>query len=222
MVSLAAIGYASSRSLLGYTYGYQYEYCTNPAQDQYCSTTTSTTSTTTPTSTSTSTTSSTSTRTTSTSSSSTTSTSTSSSSSSSTSTTTTTPKPGKGCGDKNHLHDRRYQCQVSVNDVTKYEGNSGYTAFNFTISLSDVPINTVTLRYWVMSESAVAGSDFVPVPGTVNVTFSPGVKAKTYTVWVKGDRVRELNERFFFNLAGVSSNAYFVKYQGKGSILNDD
>jgi hypothetical protein len=113
---------------------------------------------------------------------------------------------------------------VSVNDVTRYEGNSGYTAFNFTISLSDRPINTVTLRYWVMSESAVAGSDFVPVPvpGTVTVTFSPGVKTKTYTVWVKGDRIRELNERFFFNLAGVSSNAYFVKYQGKGSILNDD
>ena len=120
------------------------------------------------------------------------------------------------------MHDRRYQCQVSVNDVTKYEGNSGYTAFTFTVSLSDRPINTVTLRYWVMSESAVAGSDFVPVPGTVNVTFSPGMKAKTYTVWVKGDQVRELNERFFFNLAGVSSNAYFVKYQGKGSILNDD
>jgi hypothetical protein len=33
MVSLAAIGYGSSRSLLGYTYGYQYQYCTNPAQD---------------------------------------------------------------------------------------------------------------------------------------------------------------------------------------------
>ena len=224
MVSLAAIGYASSRSLLGYSYGYEYQYCTDPAQDQYCSTTTSTTSTTTPTTTSTSTSSSSSSSTsTTTRSSSSTSTSTSTSTtSSSSSTTTTTPKPGKGCGDKNHPHDRRYQCKVSVNDVTRYEGNSGYTAFNFTISLSDVPINTVTLRYWVMSESAVAGSDFVPVSGTVNVTFSPGVKAKTYTVWVKGDRARELKERFFFNLAGVSSNAYFVKYQGKGSILNDD
>ena len=111
---------------------------------------------------------------------------------------------------------------MDVNDVTKNEGNSGYTNFNFTISLSDFPINTVTLRYWVQQESALAGSDFVPVIGTVNVTFNPGVKTKTYTVKVKGDRVRELNERFFFNLAGVSSNAYFGKYQGKGTILNDD
>ena len=230
MVSLAAIGYASSRTLLGYTYGYQYQYCTDPAQDQYCSTTTSTTTTTTPTTTSTSTTttSSTSTRsTTSTSSSSSTSTSTTtrsttSTSSSSSSTSTTTPKPGKGCGDKNHPHDRRYQCAVSVNDVAKYEGNSGFTLYNFTISLSAAPVDKVTLRYWVQSESAVAGRDFVPVAGTVNVTFNPGVKSKTYTVKVIGDRIREQNERFFFNLAGVSSNAYFVKYQGKGTILNDD
>jgi len=111
---------------------------------------------------------------------------------------------------------------VSVNDVTKYEGNSGYTLYSFTISLSAAPIDKVTLRYWVQSESAVAGSDFVAVPGTVNVTLDPGVKSKTYTVKVVGDRKRELNERFFFNLAGVSANAYFVKYQGKGTILNDD
>jgi Calx-beta domain-containing protein len=106
--------------------------------------------------------------------------------------------------------------------VTKNEGNSGLTAFNFTITLSGPPINAVTLRYWVMEESAKSGSDFVPVPGTVNVTFNPGVKTRTFTVNVKGDRVRELNERFFFNLAGVSSNAYFADYQGKGTILNDD
>src|SRR5207237_4088962 len=117
------------------------------AQYQYCSTTTSTVSTTT--TSSTSTTSSTTRPTTSTSTSTTSSTTTrptTSTSSSSTSTSTTTPKPGKGCGDKNHPHDRRYQCKVDVNDVTKNEGNSGYTNFNFTISLSDFPINTVTLR----------------------------------------------------------------------------
>ena len=51
MVSLAAIGYASSRTLLEYTYGYQYQYCTNPSQDQYCSTTGSTASTSTTTTT---------------------------------------------------------------------------------------------------------------------------------------------------------------------------
>jgi hypothetical protein len=47
-------------------------------------------------------------------------------------------------------------------------------------------------------------------------------RAKSYTVKVIGDRKREQNERFFFNLTGLSSNAYFVEYQGKGTILNDD
>ena len=96
-------------------------------------------------------------------------------------------------------------------------------------SIIPMPIRSLTEKpglrssiFTKMSESAAAGSDFVPVPGTVNVTFNPGVKTKTYTVKVIGDRVRELNERFFFNLAGLSSNAYFVKYQGKGTILNDD
>src|SRR2546429_7149809 len=46
MVSLAAIGYASGRGLLGYTYGYQYQYCSGPSsQYQYCSTTTGSTTT---------------------------------------------------------------------------------------------------------------------------------------------------------------------------------
>jgi Calx-beta domain-containing protein len=80
----------------------------------------------------------------------------------------------------------------------------------------------VTLRYWVAQESAKAGSDFVPVAGTVNVTFNPGVQSKTFAVMVKGDKIREPSERFFFNLAGVSPNAWFADYQGKGTILNDD
>ena len=54
------------------------------------------------------------------------------------------------------------------------------------------------------------------MPGTVSVTFNPGVTSKTYTVKVIGDRKREQNERFFFTSRGLSSNAYFVEYQGKG------
>jgi hypothetical protein len=38
---------------------------------------------------------------------------------------------------------------VSVDDVAEYEGDSGYTLYTFTISLSAAPIDKVTLRYWV-------------------------------------------------------------------------
>src|SRR2546423_5368324 len=50
----------------------------------------------------------------------------------STSTSTTTPtetRPGKGCGDKNHLHERRFECKVAVSDASGKEGDSGTTAF---------------------------------------------------------------------------------------------
>ena len=44
-------------------------------------------------------------------------TSTTTSTSTSTSTTSTATKPGKGCGDKNHLHDRRFECKVTIASV---------------------------------------------------------------------------------------------------------
>ena len=65
---------------------------------------------------------------------------------STTTTTTTTPtttKPGKGCGDKNHLHDRRFECKITIGDVSKKEGDSGTTAFVFTVSVSGSPTSTV-------------------------------------------------------------------------------
>src|SRR5947207_12668068 len=63
---------------------------------------------------------------------------TTSTSTSTTTTTTTTPtstKPGKGCGDKNHLHDRRFQCKVVIYNVSKKEGNVGTTTFSFSVTL---------------------------------------------------------------------------------------
>src|SRR5437667_8113849 len=48
-------------------------------------------------------------------------TTTSSSTSTTTTTTPTTTKPGKGCGDKNHLHERRFECNVKIADFAAKE-----------------------------------------------------------------------------------------------------
>src|SRR5438270_12930658 len=50
-------------------------------------------------------------------------TSTTTTTSSTTTTTPTTTKPGKGCGDKNHLHERRFECKITISDVSKKEGD---------------------------------------------------------------------------------------------------
>jgi Calx-beta domain-containing protein len=138
-------------------------------------------------------------------------------------TTTTTPtitKPGKGCGDKNHLHERRFECKVVISDVSKKEGNSGASAFVFTLEVSGSPVNTVTVDYATASGTATVGADFLAASGTV--TFDPGVSTRTVTVSGVGDTVREASETFFVNLSNPSANAYIGDAQGVATITNDD
>jgi hypothetical protein len=147
-------------------------------------------------------------------------TSTSTSTSTTTTTTPTSTKPGKGCGDKNHLHDRRFECKVTINSVSKKEGNSGTTAFVFTLALSGSPLSTVTVDWATGGGTAAAVSDYVPASGTVS--FAPGVTTRTVTVQVVGNTVPEPNETFFVNLSNPSPNAYLGNSQGVGTIANDD
>jgi len=150
----------------------------------------------------------------------TTTTSTSTSTSTTTTTTPTVTKPGKGCGDKNHLHERRFECKVVIFDVAKKEGRSGTTAFVFGLTLSGSPLSAVTVDYSTAAVSATAPADFTSASGTV--TFNPGVSTQTITVNVVGDSVREGNETFFVNLSNPSANAYIADTTAVGTITNDD
>ena len=147
-------------------------------------------------------------------------TSTSTSTSTTTTTTPTSTKPGKGCGDKNHLHDRRFECKISISDVSTKEGDSGLTAFVFTVSVSGSPISPVSVDWATGGGTASPVTDYVPANGTVS--FPVGVTTKTVTIQVVGDTVPEPNETFFVNLSNPSPNAYLVDPQGVGTIMNDD
>lgn len=147
-------------------------------------------------------------------------TTTSTSTSTTTTTTPTVTKPGKGCGDKNHLHERRFECKVDIAGVTRKEGKIGKNAFSFTVTLSDSPEYPVTVDFSTASGTATAGSDFLATAGTL--TFLQGITERTITVYVLGDAAREPNETFSVNLANVSPNAYIGTGQALGSILNDD
>jgi hypothetical protein len=223
LVGLGGLGYASSAAL------------SSAGADQYSTSTTTTTtttptttststitsSTTTPTTTSTSTITSSTTTPTTTSTSTITSTSTSTSTSTTTSTTTpTSTKPGKGCGDKNHLHDRRFECKIDISDVQGKEGKSGTTAFTFVVSLSGNPLSPVTVSYATAAGTAMTPSDFQPTSGTLS--FPAGASTRTITVTVVADTVRERNETFYVNLSNPSANAYTGDAQGVGTIVNDD
>ena len=110
--------------------------------------------------------------------------------------------------------------RISINNVSKSEGNSKTTTFTFTVSLSTAYDQAVTLNYATANFTATAGSDYQGKSGSL--TFAPGETVKTITIVVNGDRNKELHETFFVNLFGPSSNAVIGVAQGIGTIFNDD
>jgi hypothetical protein len=112
--------------------------------------------------------------------------------------------------------------RISINDVTKAEGRkSKTTLFTFTVMLSVPYDQPVTMSFSTVNGTATTGdNDYVGKSGTL--TFNPGETTKTITIEVKGDSKREANETFFVDLFGNSSNSWFSKKRGLGTILNDD
>lgn len=108
---------------------------------------------------------------------------------------------------------------LSINDVSANEGNSGTTAFNFTVTLSAASASTVTVNYATLDGSASPPSDYTSTSGTL--TFLPGETSKTITVNVNGDTTSESNETFTVNLSSPT-NAFMGDSQGLGTIVNDD
>jgi len=112
---------------------------------------------------------------------------------------------------------------ISIDDVSKPEGDSGAAAFTFTVSLSNPSFKTVTLTYQTADgilNAARASRDYSAIELTP-MTFNPGETSQAITVLVNGDTFFEPNETFFVNLSDAS-NASLADGQGLGTITNDD
>jgi hypothetical protein len=109
---------------------------------------------------------------------------------------------------------------LSVDDVTVVEGNGGSKNALFTVSLSPVSQNPVTLNFATADGTATsADNDYVPVSGSL--TFVPGETTKSIAVAVVGDTRPETSETFSVNLTSPV-NAMFGKRVGQATITNDD
>jgi urease beta subunit/subtilisin-like proprotein convertase family protein len=108
---------------------------------------------------------------------------------------------------------------VTIADVTQAEGQSGTTTFQFTVSLSTVASEPVTVQYGTTDGTAAAGSDYTATSGTL--TIPVGQTSGTITVAVAGDALFETNETFSVNLSngvgGIVTDAFAL-----GTITNDD
>ena len=108
----------------------------------------------------------------------------------------------------------------SINDVSMLEGNSGTTAFTFTVSRNDAT-QAATVQYNTLPGTATAGSDYVSTSGALS--FGVGELSKTVTVQVVGDNNYEADETFRVRLSNPTGGSYvIIDNIGVGTIQNDD
>lgn len=118
--------------------------------------------------------------------------------------------------------------------VSQNEGNSGNTAFVFTIERTNGTIGAidVTLALATGATNGANAADFAGVaslPSTINVTIPAGQASATVTVNVAGDLVSEANETFTVTVTGATTTQVGVtaavaatQTVATGTIVNDD
>ncbi|WP_282055227.1 Calx-beta domain-containing protein, partial [Maribacter luteus] len=115
------------------------------------------------------------------------------------------------------------QDPISINDVVIDEGDSGTTAFTFTVSVDGGgnAASDIGFTYNTANGTATIGDgDYVAVSGGSG-TITSGTPSTTLTVLVNGDTDVEGSENFFVNLS-APVNATITDAQGEGTITNDD
>ncbi len=109
--------------------------------------------------------------------------------------------------------------EISINDMTVTEKNTGTSNVTLTVTLSAASTQSVTLNYATSNGTAISGSDFIASTGTV--TFAPGVTSRTIAVAVRGDSLDEADENFSVVLS-APTNATIADNTGIVTILDND
>jgi large repetitive protein len=110
---------------------------------------------------------------------------------------------------------------LTINDVTINEGNSGTTNAVFSVSLS-APAGPAGVSFDIATANGTAtgGSDYV-AQSLTGQSIPAGSNSYSFTVQLNGDILNEPSETLFVNVTNVV-NAVVVDGQGVGTIVNDD
>ncbi len=109
--------------------------------------------------------------------------------------------------------------KVSIDNVTRPEGNTGTSLFLFTVSLDRASTLPVSVSYTTVEGSAKMNEDFMPA--TQTLTFAPNELSKTISIAVVGDDLREGDDEFTIVLSNAVNAGLYVS-SGNGIIQNDD
>ena len=131
---------------------------------------------------------------------------------------TISPTAGQGTGT---IADDDAAPVLSIGNATVTEGNTGLTTETFTVSLTPVSGQAVTVDYATANNSALAPGDYVATSGTI--TFPAGTTSASVSVQVKGDTVDEPDETYYVNLSNpTKATISATQGQGTGVIADDD
>jgi Ca2+-binding RTX toxin-like protein len=114
--------------------------------------------------------------------------------------------------------------EVSIDDVSLNEGDSGTTTMTFTVTLDHAVDVPVSVNSSTADDTAVAGSDYTAAAGILNFTGTED-ESQIVSVDVFGDTLVERDETFFINLSDIAAggrNVTFANDQGFATIINDD
>lgn len=111
---------------------------------------------------------------------------------------------------------------ISINDVSANEGNSGTTSFDFTVSLS-APAGPggVTFDITTADNTATTADNDYIANSLTGQTIPAGSSSYNFSVSVNGDTTEEVDETFLVNVTNVVG-ATVTDGQGQGTIVNDD
>ena len=110
---------------------------------------------------------------------------------------------------------------VSIDSPSVTEGDSGSTNLTFTVTLSALSVQQVTVAYAdATTGTATSGTDYTAITGGT-LTFAVGTTSQTFNVSVLGDTLDEANETVVVTLSSPT-NATIATASGTGTITNDD
>jgi hypothetical protein len=111
---------------------------------------------------------------------------------------------------------------LTINNVSATEGNSGTTSFDFTVSLS-APAGSggVTFDIATQDNSATTADNDYVAQSLTGQLIPEGSSTFTFNVLVNGDTTFESDEAFLVNVTNVTG-ATVVDAQAQGTIVNDD
>lgn len=107
--------------------------------------------------------------------------------------------------------------------VDHSEGNSGVTAYTFTVSRAGDTSNASTVE-WALTGAGNNPADATDFGGSLptgQLAFAPGEASKTFIVNVSGDNFVEPDETFTVNLSNASGATISIS-SAQGTISNDD